>query len=71
LQAQLAELSTRERRVNVENTSHAIGPVAVLKAVHEVVMEMRQVEKRADQEGNGNVFWKMGELRSANRVCEP
>ncbi len=57
--------------MNVENTSHAIGPVAVLKAVHEVVMEMRQVEKRADQEGNGNVFWKMGELRSANRVCEP
>ena len=45
--------------MNVENTSHAIDPVAALKAIHEVVMEMREVEKRADQEGNWNVFWKM------------
>jgi hypothetical protein len=48
--------------VNVENTSHAIDPDAVLKAVHEVGLEMREVEKRANQEGNWNVFWKMGRI---------
>ncbi len=62
LQAQLAELSTRERRVNVENTSPAIDPDAVLGAVHEVGMGMREVEKRADQEGNWNVFWNLGRI---------
>jgi hypothetical protein len=40
-QAQLARLSTRGRQVMVENSNHAIDPDAVLKAIHEVVMEIR------------------------------
>jgi hypothetical protein len=41
LQAQLAQLSTRGRQVIVENSSHAIDPDAVLKAINEVVSEIR------------------------------
>jgi pimeloyl-ACP methyl ester carboxylesterase len=40
-QAQLARLSTRGRQVIVENSDHAIDPNAVLKAIHEMVMEIR------------------------------
>jgi pimeloyl-ACP methyl ester carboxylesterase len=40
-QAQLAQLSTRGRQVIVENSGHAIDPEAVLKAIHEVVMQIR------------------------------
>jgi pimeloyl-ACP methyl ester carboxylesterase len=40
-QAQLARLSTRGRQVIVEHSDHAIDPDAVLKAIQEVVMEIR------------------------------
>jgi pimeloyl-ACP methyl ester carboxylesterase len=40
-QAQLARLSTRGRQVIVEHSNHAIDPDAVLKAIHEEVMEIR------------------------------
>ena len=40
-QAQLARLSTRGRQVIVENSDHAIDPDAVLKAIHEMVTEIR------------------------------
>jgi pimeloyl-ACP methyl ester carboxylesterase len=40
-QAQLARLSTRGRQVIVEQSDHAIDPDAVLKAIQEVVMEIR------------------------------
>jgi pimeloyl-ACP methyl ester carboxylesterase len=40
-QAQLARLSSRGRQVIVENSGHAIDTEAVLKAIHEVVMEIR------------------------------
>lgn len=41
-QAQLARLSTRGQQVIVENSGHAIDPDAVLKAIHEVVMQIRK-----------------------------
>lgn len=41
LQPQLARLSTRGQQVIVENSGHAIDPDAVLKAIREVVMEIR------------------------------
>jgi pimeloyl-ACP methyl ester carboxylesterase len=41
-QAQLARLSTRGRQVIVENSGHAIDPDAVLKAIHEVVTQIRE-----------------------------
>ena len=41
LQPQLARLSTRGRQVIVENSTHAINPDAVLKAIQEVVTEIR------------------------------
>jgi len=41
-QAQLARLSTRGRQVIVEHSDHAIDPDAVLKAIREVVMEIRE-----------------------------
>ena len=41
LQPQLARLSARGRQVIVENSDHAIDPDAVLKAIHEVVSEVR------------------------------
>jgi pimeloyl-ACP methyl ester carboxylesterase len=41
-QAQLAQLSTRGRQVIVEQSNHAIDPDAVLKAIHQVVMEIRE-----------------------------
>lgn len=41
LQPQLARLSTRGRQVIVENSTHAIDPDAVLKAIEEVVAEVR------------------------------
>jgi pimeloyl-ACP methyl ester carboxylesterase len=40
-QAQLARLSTRGRQVIVEHSNHAIDPDVVLKAIHEVVTEIR------------------------------
>jgi pimeloyl-ACP methyl ester carboxylesterase len=40
LQPQLARLSTRGRQLIVENSGHAIDPEAVLKAIHEVLMEI-------------------------------
>jgi pimeloyl-ACP methyl ester carboxylesterase len=40
-QVQLTRLSTRGRQVIVENSDHAIDPDAVLKAIHEMVMEIR------------------------------
>jgi pimeloyl-ACP methyl ester carboxylesterase len=40
-QAQLAQLSTRGRQVIVEHSNHAIDPDKVLKAIHEVVTEIR------------------------------
>jgi pimeloyl-ACP methyl ester carboxylesterase len=42
LQPQLARLSTRGQHVIVENSGHAIDPSAVLKAIHEVVIEIRE-----------------------------
>jgi pimeloyl-ACP methyl ester carboxylesterase len=41
-QAQLARLSTRGRQVIVEQSNHAIDPDVVLKAIHEVVVEIRE-----------------------------
>jgi Icc-related predicted phosphoesterase len=40
-QVQLARLSSRGRQVIVENSGHAIDSEAVLRAIHEVVMEIR------------------------------
>ena len=40
-QVQLTRLSTRGRQVIVENSDHSIDPAAVLKAIHEMVMEIR------------------------------
>ena len=40
-QAQLARLSTRGQQVIVENSGHAIDAEAVLKAIHEVVTQIR------------------------------
>jgi pimeloyl-ACP methyl ester carboxylesterase len=40
-QVQLTRLSTRGRQVIVENSDHAIDPDAVLKAIHEMVVEIR------------------------------
>jgi len=42
LQPQLARLSTRGRQVIVENGGHQIDSDAVIKAVHEVVMQIRE-----------------------------
>jgi len=41
-QAQLARLSTRGQQVIVENSGHAIGPEAVLQAIREVGMQIRE-----------------------------
>ncbi len=41
LQPRLARLSTRGRQVIVENSTQAIDPDAVLKAIQEVVTEIR------------------------------
>jgi len=41
LQPQLARLSTKGRQVIVENSGHAIDSDAVLKAIHEVVTQIR------------------------------
>src|SRR4029077_17253897 len=42
LQPQLARLSTRGQQVIVENSGHAIDPDAVLKAIHEMVVETQR-----------------------------
>jgi hypothetical protein len=41
-QTQLVRLSTRGRQVIVESSGHAIDPDAVLKAIREVVTEIRR-----------------------------
>ena len=41
-QAQLTRLSTRGQQVIVENSGHAIDPEAVLKAIREVVTQIRE-----------------------------
>ena len=41
LQPQLAQLSTRGRQVIAQDSGHAIDPAVVLKAIHEMVLEIR------------------------------